>query len=198
MTKDPTLELSSHDSRLLDRRTLVARGSLGLLGLVVACKLTDPRSNASDVLDATSESGDDLGKTLTAYVHVTTSGEVRVVLDRQEMGQGILPTYALVVADELGVELGDVKAHLGGLGIGAGIPAPSMTGGSSTMQSSFAELRLAAATARAMLLQAGAAKLGVAVTACTIKGRTVATTSGAQSVSFGEIAEGASQVSTLR
>ncbi|HET7772789.1 MAG TPA: molybdopterin cofactor-binding domain-containing protein [Burkholderiaceae bacterium] len=69
-----------------------------------------------------------------------------------------------------------------------------VTGGSSSVKDAWGPMRLAGATARGMLLAAGAAKLGLAAADCTIQDGVVRAKDAAkhkQTVTFGEIAQDA-------
>ena len=62
------------------------------------------------------------------------------------------------------------------------------TGGSSSVRDAWTPMRQAGATARAMLLTAGAKRLGVAETQCTVKDSRVIHAKSERSVGFGELA----------
>ncbi|MBI5071166.1 MAG: xanthine dehydrogenase family protein molybdopterin-binding subunit [Deltaproteobacteria bacterium] len=105
------------------------------------------------------------GKALepSAWLRVAPSGEVTVFLAEAEMGQGSYTGMAVLVAEELEADWkrvrivqADADARFGNM----------MTGGSSSVRSSWKPLRQAGAQAREMLIAAAAAEWKVAPGAC--------------------------------
>ncbi len=105
-----------------------------------------------------------------AFIRVDSAGQVTVLSRYLEMGQGTFTGLATMAAEELDVGLDKVRVE------GAPVDTEKYfnpafkelgwtmqgTGGSTAMGGSWADLRQAAATARAMLLSAAAKKWGVA------------------------------------
>lgn len=94
-----------------------------------------------------------------AFVKIDTDGKVRILMKHLEMGQGSYTGLATLVAEELDANWDDVIAE--------GAPADSGkyknlfwgaqgTGGSSAIANSFEQMRIAGATAKAMLVAAAA------------------------------------------
>jgi isoquinoline 1-oxidoreductase subunit beta len=91
------------------------------------------------------------------------------VLDKTEMGQGVITSMSLIIAEELDVDLEQltieaapadrVYAKFSDLGV-------QMTGGSSSIRSSWGPLKIIGATARQMLVNAAAKRWGVAPSEC--------------------------------
>lgn len=98
-----------------------------------------------------------------AWIRVAPDNTVTVVIDKAEMGQGIETALAMLVAEELHVELAKVKTEWA--------PADPAyknklfgfqgTGGSSSIRGDMIPMRKAGAAARMMLVAAAAEKLGV-------------------------------------
>ncbi|WP_395703883.1 molybdopterin cofactor-binding domain-containing protein [Aquabacterium sp.] len=93
-----------------------------------------------------------------AFVRIGADDSVRLTVHRSEMGQGIRTTLAMVLCDELdadwsrvSVEQADGDARYG----------DQDTVGDYSLLSSWQPLRQAAATARALLLQAASQRMGV-------------------------------------
>lgn len=91
-------------------------------------------------------------------VEVSPDGTVGFALHRTEVGQGLTTTIAMLIADEMGVRLEDVKIRLA-----RNRPEllfNQITGGSHSTHSLYTPVRVAAAIARERLLQAAALKVG--------------------------------------
>ena len=98
-----------------------------------------------------------------AYLRVAADDTITVLLAHSEMGQGIWTALPMLIAEELDADwkrirvehapAADAYKHTG-FGM-------QMTGGSTSTSSEFERYRQAGAAARAMLVQAAAAKFGV-------------------------------------
>ena len=132
---------------------------------------------------------------LAAYVLITPDDKVTVISSQFDMGQGSYHGIATLVLEELGARwdqtdvvggFGNPKLY-GNLTVGG---AFQLTGGSSSMASSWDRYRIAGAAAREMLVAAAADKWGVPAAEITVAdGRITHPTAG--SASFGELAEAA-------
>jgi isoquinoline 1-oxidoreductase beta subunit len=89
------------------------------------------------------------------------------------MGQGIITTLAMLVAEELGVPLAQVKVTIPDGDAPRFAPIDQGTGGSTSTRELFKPLRQAAANARAALVAAAAAQWGVAADRCDLVDGTV-------------------------
>src|SRR5207244_6845398 len=89
-----------------------------------------------------------------AWVHVGEDNSVKLIVAKSEMGQGIKTTLPMILADELEVDWQSVEIqqaetrpdlypHLG-------------TGGSTSVRTTYMDLRRAGGTAREMLISAAA------------------------------------------
>ncbi len=101
---------------------------------------------------------------MNAWILIDTAGKVSIVDHRAEMGQGSYQSVPQIVAEELEVDLKDVNIVFG--------PGnkdkyrDQITGGSSTIRSSYKNLLSLSAAAREMLIQAAAVKWAVLPTEC--------------------------------
>jgi CO/xanthine dehydrogenase Mo-binding subunit len=161
----------------LDRRGFVKLGAVAGGGLALGFPL--PRRFAAEPEVA------DLQPS--PFVRVGVDGTVTIWVAKSEMGQGVRTALPMIVADELdadwdAVEIVQAEAHPNRYG-------GQMTVGSSSVRgASWMPLRKAGATARAMLVSAAAARLGVeAASLRTEKGRVVHDASG-RSLSYGDLA----------
>lgn len=83
-----------------------------------------------------------------AWVQVTSTGDVRFLCPRSEMGQGIITSLAQVVAEEMGTEIHDVECVYPNTDQ---IRPAKMTVGSESVEGFFEPLALAAAALRETL-----------------------------------------------
>src|SRR5580692_8521920 len=126
----------------------------------------------------------------TVYLGVEPDGKVIILAHRSEMGTGIRTALPMVAADELDVEWSKVHIEqaLGDKKYGS-----QDTDGSNSIRSFYDPLRIAGATARAMLVSAAAVKWGVPASECKGVIGFVTHTGGGQKASYGELAALASQ-----
>ena len=100
-----------------------------------------------------------------AWIRIHADDTVVVVVDKSEMGQGVMTALPMLVAEEL-------DADWGRLQIAQAPAAPAYinpvlgaeaTGGSTSVSSSYRPLRVAGAAARLMLLRAASLRTGIAM-----------------------------------
>src|SRR6266571_173340 len=103
---------------------------------------------------------------LDAWLRIDANGTVTVFTGKIELGQGIGTALSQIAADELDVDLKRIKIVHGDTAL---TPNEGQTAGSQSVESSGTALRFACAEARDILVNAAAAKLGVAATGLTVK-----------------------------
>ena len=129
-----------------------------------------------------------------AFLRIASDDSITVLLAHSEMGQGIWTALPMLIAEELDADWSKIKvehaptakdyAHTG-FGM-------QMTGGSTSIWSEFDRYRQAGAAARAMLVQAAAARFGVPVAEIrTENGEVVA---GDQRLRYGALADDAGKL----
>jgi CO/xanthine dehydrogenase Mo-binding subunit len=97
---------------------------------------------------------------LSQWLKFHADERVEVFSGKVEIGQGILTALAQIVAEELGVALGQIRMMPAST---AQSPDEAITSGSLSVQDSGSALRQVCAEARAIYLRAAAARLGVPV-----------------------------------
>lgn len=97
------------------------------------------------------------------YLGVQPDSTVIIVAHRSEMGTGIRTALPMVAADELDVEWSKVRIEQA---LGDKKYGDQNTDGSNSIRSFYDPLRIAGATAKAMLIAAAAAKWGVPAADC--------------------------------
>ena len=97
-----------------------------------------------------------------AFVTIRPDSRVEVWMPKSEMGQGVLTSHAMLVAEELEVPMSqvDVFAAPAGEEYQTSFGGRQITGGSTSTMEAYIPMRTAAATAREMLLAAAAATWG--------------------------------------
>jgi isoquinoline 1-oxidoreductase subunit beta len=132
-----------------------------------------------------------------AFIKIDPSGEITLTISQVEMGQGAYTSMSMLIAEELEVDLRQVKV--------AAAPANDKlyanpllgfqnTGGSTSVRAFYKPLRLAGATAREMLIAAAANTWGVDAASCRAeKGRVVHQATN-RSLSYGQLAEAAASI----
>ncbi|MBX7132807.1 MAG: molybdopterin-dependent oxidoreductase [Fimbriimonadaceae bacterium] len=160
----------------ISRRGFIQVVAVAGAGLILGCALPGNASSGAD--------DDQAGLTLNTWIQIGTDGVVTITVSKPDMGQGPRTSLAMVVADELGADWSKVKV--------VQAPAdeakygPQGVGGSGSIRGMFQPLRIAGATARAMLVAAAAKKLGVDASTCTVKNGIVQ--SGSKKATFAELA----------
>lgn len=152
--------------------------------------------------DPQAHTGHDAGSpqyALNPFVRIAGDGAVTIVVSHAEMGQGVYTSLPMLVAEELECEWQSVRVEAAPAEPAYHHAAWGMmaTGGSTSISSEWDRLRSAGATAREMLIEAAAARWNAAASQCRAEGGRVRHSDG-RSVSFGEIAEAASQISPPR
>jgi isoquinoline 1-oxidoreductase beta subunit len=104
-----------------------------------------------------------------AYIRIDPSNEVTFIIPRVEMGQGTYTSLAMLIAEELEVDLGQVQVE-------HAPPDPKFysdpllgeqaTGGSTSIRGAFDPLRRVGATARTLFIAAAAQRWGVNAASC--------------------------------
>ncbi|GLS25292.1 xanthine dehydrogenase family protein molybdopterin-binding subunit [Marinibactrum halimedae] len=156
------------------------RGFMGLLGagsggLVLSASLSGCASGNNAVQSPSPEA-----LVLNAFLQITPENTVHFYLPREEMGQGSYHGLTTLVAEELDVLPERITVQHAPVNKAFNHPEFGMqgTGGSTSMKVSFYPLRQAGANARAMLVDAAAAELGVSPAQLKTEDGHIITTSG--------------------
>lgn len=124
-----------------------------------------PAVKLSDLLDALPE---DAGVALNEWIWINPDNVVTLMINHSEMGQGSLTGLAVLFAEELDLELGQVRTVFAPVDARYenGLWGGQFTGGSSSIRGEWPRLRRAAAKTRACLIAAAAERWGVAADEC--------------------------------
>jgi isoquinoline 1-oxidoreductase beta subunit len=132
---------------------------------------------------------------LNDWVRIAPDGQVILVVDRSEMGQGATTALAMLIAEELEVELDQVRITFA--------PADPVydnrlwsgqfTGGSSSIRGEWEWLRQQGAAAREQLISAAAKQFGVPKAECRAEAGVVLHTASGQRATYGALASAAAR-----
>ena len=133
-----------------------------------------------------------------AFVRIGNDGQIVLTMPYVEMGQGTYTSISMLIAEELEVNLAQVRLEpappnkkLFGNPFLAGEQA---TGGSTAMRATWTSMREAGATARTMLVSAAAKRWNVDPASCLARNGEVVHASSGRSVGYGEIAADAALI----
>jgi isoquinoline 1-oxidoreductase beta subunit len=175
----------------LSRRTFLAVGSAAGAGLLIGFHL--PLGGRTDLATLLSDTGAaDGAADLNAWIRIAPDDAVTLFINESEMGQGVLTSLAMILAEELDADWAKVRSE----------EAPTdfakygrqSTGGSSSVRGDYAGLRKAGAAARAMLIQAAAETWGVPTASCHADAGTVLHATSGRRLRYGELADRAARL----
>jgi|SoiMethySBSTD1v2_1073268.scaffolds.fasta_scaffold02678_12 isoquinoline 1-oxidoreductase subunit beta len=133
-----------------------------------------------------------------AFIRVEADGQIVLTMPYVEMGQGTYTSIPMLIAEELDVDLNQVRLEhappnekLYGNPLLGGIQA---TGNSNAVRAAWQPLRQAGATARAMLVAAAAARWNVDPAACRTQGGEVHHPPSGRRIKYGELAADAARM----
>ncbi|NYF97724.1 molybdopterin cofactor-binding domain-containing protein [Janibacter cremeus] len=128
-------------------------------------------------------------------VTIGEDGRASFALPRAEVGQGIVTSSAMMIAEELDLPVDKVDVTLAQAR--PELVFNQLTGGSNTTISTYTPIRVAAALAKQRLLEAAATVLGDTVDALVAKGGLITDSTGA-SIGYGELSAKAAVAETVR
>ncbi|MFC1546924.1 molybdopterin cofactor-binding domain-containing protein [Candidatus Neomarinimicrobiota bacterium] len=119
-----------------------------------------------------------------AWISIDTGGAVTIVVHRSEFGQKVWTSLPMIVAEELEVDLAQVKVQQADLNR---IYGGQTTGGSASVRTSWDKLRTAGATAREMLIAAAVQTWGLPRGECRAENGTIVHAPTKKVLTFGEL-----------
>jgi isoquinoline 1-oxidoreductase beta subunit len=128
---------------------------------------------------------------LNPWVKVSGDDSITVIIDRSEMGQGVVTSLAMLVAEELEADLEKLRTEFAPVDPVYSNPrlGEQMTGGSTSVRSAWEPLRKAAAQAREKLIAAAAGTWGVAKSECRAEHGAVLHAASGRQLRYGALAE---------
>ncbi|MFL6706783.1 MAG: molybdopterin cofactor-binding domain-containing protein, partial [Massilia sp.] len=192
----------------LTRRRALQIGAAVGGGLLIGFDLTgcdakkptdrkDPPPETAVGAAATAASGGTAGLAPNAFIRIGRNGVVTLIMHKVEMGQGTYTAMPMLIAEELGVDIGKVKLEhapanndlysdplLGG----------QVTGGSTSVRGAWKPLREAGATARSVLVSAAAQQWKVDAATLQVQDGAVIDPAGKRSLGFGALVDDAAKL----
>ncbi|WP_026210320.1 molybdopterin cofactor-binding domain-containing protein [Flexithrix dorotheae] len=124
---------------------------------------------------------------INGYIKIGDTGLVTIYSPNPEIGQNVMTSMPLIVAEELDVNWDHVVVEQGALNPDA-FKKRQFSGGSLSIMQGWDVLRMAGATGRRMLLEAAAKEWGVAVSDLTVSEGIIKEIKGERTIGYGEIA----------
>lgn len=166
----------------LDRRDILKSGAGLIVALAMPARLTAAHAQGGP------------GFAPNAFIRIDNQGTVTLVMPMVEMGQGTYTALAMLLAEELEVDLGEVElehAPPDDKLYGNPLLGAQMTGGSTSVRGFWTPLRQAGANARTLLVMAAARQWGVEPATCRARHGVVSDGAGTRHLGYGELAEAA-------
>jgi isoquinoline 1-oxidoreductase beta subunit len=127
-----------------------------------------------------------------SYLSISTDGVITLLSPNPELGQNIMTSFPMIVAEELDADWTKVKVVQARLNTSDF--DRQVTGGSGAVPHSWKLLRNAGGTARFMLIEAAAKRWGVPAGECTAANSFVIHTPSGKKLGYGELAEEAKAI----
>ncbi len=172
----------------LSRRKFLVSSGAGLSSLVFAESVLSQGKQAVDLLNPSSPLVLPSNFVPSVWFTMESNGRTTVHVFRNEMGQHVGTAFAQIVAEELGLNWSDITIDypqmdhktLSQYGL-------QMTGGSYSVYEEFGKLSRVAASARQIILEAGADLLGAEVSDCIAENSYIKDTLMGEKITFSEI-----------
>lgn len=126
-----------------------------------------------------------------AFIKIADNGMVTIFAPNPEIGQGVKTSLPMIIAEELEVAWKNVRVQQAVLDTGN--YTRQVAGGSQSVRQGWDSLRQTGATARQMLVNAAAARWGVAPSECTVKEGVISNAKG-ETLGYGEVVNDAAKL----
>jgi isoquinoline 1-oxidoreductase beta subunit len=135
-----------------------------------------------------------------AWLRIAPDDRITFLVDKAEMGQGVMTSLPMLLAEELEVDPRALVLEMAPAGREYDNPdlGFQLTGGSTSVKSSYEPLRRAGATARELLRAAAAETWQVPPSECTARAGRILHAPSGRSASYGELAVAASRLPPVR
>ena len=178
----------SRAAGFISRRSLLQAGAAAGGGLLLSLSLVSPKREAEAAADFAPN----------AFIRIERDGQIVLTMPYVEMGQGTYTSIPMLIAEELEVDLKQVQVEhappnekLYGNPLLGGI---QVTGNSNAVRASWQPLRLAGATAKAMLVTAAAKRWSVDPASCRAQSGEVLHAPTGRRIEYGALAADAARV----
>ena len=182
------METTMRSSHKIARRDFIKLTGISGAFLVLGCTPTTNKN--SKIVNMSQDEA--LGTAVNQYIFIDSSGGVTLFNHRPEMGQGTFESIPMILAEELEVQMDQVRI----------LPSPAdhskygdqMVVGSHSIRGNFDLMRKMGAAAKAMLVQAAANKWQVSPDVCRAENAMVIHKDSEKRISYGELVEEASKL----
>ncbi|RYD22002.1 MAG: xanthine dehydrogenase family protein molybdopterin-binding subunit [Verrucomicrobiaceae bacterium] len=168
----------------IGRRGFLSLSALGGGGLLLGIYAGGASADAQEVGKPTEETAGDFSPS--AFIRISADGTVTLVSHKPEMGQGVLTSIPMILAEELDIDWKTVKLEIGKTDPAYG---NQMSVGSQTVRNTYQPMRLLGATARAMLVTAAARTWNVPESELTTAAGDVLHAASGRKAGYGELVE---------
>ncbi|MGB9093747.1 MAG: molybdopterin cofactor-binding domain-containing protein, partial [Gallionella sp.] len=131
-----------------------------------------------------------------AFIRIAPDNSITIVVNKSEMGQGVYTSLPMLIAEELEADwsrISVVSAPVAAVYNRPGM-GMQMTGGSSSIPSSWEQLRRVGASGRMMLIRAAAQQWGVPDSECHAANSEVIHAASGRRASYGALADAANKL----
>ena len=173
----------------LPRREFLKKSAAGGAGLVIGFYLPGKYEALAAAPSVSSAA-------MNAWVRIAPNNTVTFEIDKSEMGQGVITSLAMLLAEELEVDWKKIKTEFAPAAKEYFNPIFGLqgTGGSTSIRGSWEPLTKAGAAAREMLIAAAAKKWGVEASSCRAENSAVVHSATKKQLSYGALAEEAAKL----
>ena len=173
----------------VDRRGFLQSAAAGVTGLVIGFYLPNRLEARAAALEA-------LTFAPNAWIRIGTDETVTLVIDKSEMGQGVMTSLLMLIAEELECDWKKIRTVFAPAAKEYANPMFGMqgTGGSTSVRGMWAPLQKAGAQAREMLIAAAAEKWGMDKAVCRAEDSQVINSQTKVRLSYGSLAEAAGKL----
>ncbi len=167
------------------RRDFLKTSAAGTTGLVIGFYL---RGNSDAALAASPAAGPFAPN---AWIRVATDDTVTLLIGQSEMGQGVVTSLSMLLAEELEADWKKIRTEFAPADPAYNNPLIGMqaTGGSTSVRGAWQPLRKAGAAARALLITAAAETWGVDRATCRAENGVVIHSPSARRLTYGGLVE---------
>src|SRR5258708_284268 len=125
-----------------------------------------------------------------AFIRIRPDGSVTFLIGKSEMGQGVYTALAMLIAEQLECDWSKVRVESAPVApvYNHTVFGMQLTGGSTSVWSSWDQMQKVGATARQMLITAAAQKWGVEAASCRAENSFVLHTPSGRRLPYGELA----------
>jgi isoquinoline 1-oxidoreductase beta subunit len=182
------MHILEHPALLPSRRTVLQTGFAGVFVLVFnlpAHAVNEPEQPPDSTAGKFAPD---------AFIRIDHAGKTTLVMPQVEMGQGVYTAVAMILAEELDADFGQVTlehAPPSDKLYGNPIFGIQATGNSNSIRAFWKPLRVAGAAARAMLVQAAATQWQVDPASCSAANSIVSHPASGRTIGYGDLVDAA-------